>query len=61
MRFIPAVQPSRREEKKGLGDRSATRAKSSLEDGKSKREGIGALQCKGQEVGIGNLRPRARS
>lgn len=45
----------------GLGNRNAARAKGTLEDCKSKREGIGALECERQEAGVCNPGTRARS
>lgn len=45
----------------GLGDRDAARAKTTLEDGESKRERIGALESVGEEAPIGNMGSRAGS
>lgn len=61
MRLSSLAKPCRGEKKVGLGDRNAARAKSTLENCKSKREGIGALECETEEAGICNLGARARS
>lgn len=61
-RFVATMlQPRRREQEEGLGDRDTTRAKSLLENGKRKGQRIRALQSVGKEAGISNLGSGARS